>query len=91
MFSTENLVHDIPGYFIINNDLEITATNEILVNGVWKYPGEIRIGDKLMNSDKGEEEVESIYYVEKEVIVYNLEIEGTSTYFASGVMCLIFG
>ncbi len=65
--------------------MKITATNPIWAEGSWTYPGSLRIGDKLMDSNKKDVIINSIEYVNKKVIVFNLQIENTETYFASGI------
>jgi len=73
------------GYLIINNKLKVTTNHMIYVNGEWKEAGEIRIGDRLVN-EKGEKfVVKSLEKVDKQVKVYNIEIEGYKTYFANGI------
>jgi len=79
------LSHTMPEYYVINNDLEITATNPILANGEWKLPPQLKIGDKLLLSEGKTGYINSIQYIKKQVIVHNLQVENTHTYFAGGI------
>jgi len=73
------------GYLIINNKLKVTTNHMIYINGEWKEAGEIKIGDRLIN-EKGEKfAVKSLEKVDKQVKVYNIEIEKYRTYFANGI------
>ena len=81
---TAVLSHEMSGYYTINDHLQITETNPIRANNGWTYPGSLEIGDELLGVDD-ELYVEGVYYTNKEVIVYNLQIEPTNTYFASGI------
>lgn len=79
------LSHIMLGYYTINDNLQITETNPIWAEGSWTYPGSLRVGDELLSSGDGKLFVENIYYTDGEVVVYNLQIEPTNTYFASGI------
>ena len=74
--------HEMPGYYVIDNNLKITATNPIWANDQWVYPLQLNIGDQMMDSNGNADYVDSIYYVERDVTVYNLQVEKTYTYFA---------
>jgi len=82
---TAILSHEMPGYYTINDHLKITETNPIWANNGWTYPGSLEIGDELLGVDDTEMFVDNIKYIEEEVVVYNLQIEPTNTYFASGI------
>ncbi len=79
-----SLSHIMPEYYEINDNLGITSTNPILVNGEWKFPSELKIGDSLLTSSGNTERVKRIEYVKGIVQVYNLQIN-TGTYFAGGI------
>ena len=78
--------HVMPGYYVLDDELKITATNPIFVNGEWSYPPKLKIGDKLLTAEGKEKKIESIKYAEGEVKVYNLQVEKTKNYFAEDVL-----
>jgi len=82
---TALLSHIMPGYYVIDDSLEITATNQIWADNEWKYPRDLSIGDELINSNNEIDYVDSIEYMDKEVVVFNLLVPGTNNYFAGGV------
>lgn len=73
------------GYLILNSNLKVTAEHKMWVNNAWRDAGSIQIGDTLIDKNNKEVKVESIEWQAGEVPVYNLTIEGKSTYFAGGV------
>src|SRR3989338_6818433 len=78
--------HVMLGYYVLDNELKITATNPIFVNGKWGYPPELKVGDELLTAEGKEKKIRSIKYVGGEVKVYNLQIEKTGNYFAEDVL-----
>jgi hypothetical protein len=72
----------------LSNDelMRVTPEHVILVNGVWKKAGEIKVGDKLLGLLDEEIEVLEIKRINKKVRVYNFEVEGTHTHIAHGVV-----
>ena len=48
------------GYFVINNELEITNDHPVLANGAWTKPEELYIGDYI-----NDVKVESIKYIDR--------------------------
>ena len=78
--------HVMLGYYVLDNELKITATNPIFVNGKWGYPPELKVGDELLTAEGKEKKIRSIKYVGGEVKVYNLQIEKTGNYFAEGIL-----
>jgi len=77
--------HVVSGYFVVNNKLQITMNHRLLVNGTWKYAGEIEIGDTLLTNDGAREKVASLKFVPKWTLVYNIELDKYHTYFADGI------
>lgn len=77
--------HVVSGYFVVNNKLQITMNHRLLVNGAWKYAGEIEIGDTLLTSDGVKEKVTSLKFVSEWTLVYNIELDKYHTYFADGI------
>jgi len=80
-------VHSIStnGYLILNGNIKVTAEHMMWVNNNWKDAGDIQVGDYLLDKDGKEVKVESIEWQAEKVSVYNLTIEGKSTYFAGNV------
>lgn len=75
------------GYFIINNHLKVTDDHPIWVNNSWIKVKDIKKDNLLLNFNNKTESVESIEYIEGEVEVYNIKVEGESTtYFANEVL-----
>lgn len=77
--------HVVSGYFVVNNKLRITMNHRLLVNGTWKYAGEIEIGDTLLTNDSVKEKVVSLKFVSEWTLVYNIELDKYHTYFADGI------
>ncbi len=73
------------GYMIINTQLKVTANHLIWVNNTWKEAGSIQVGDSLMSINGNKVSVTSVEYLADPQVVYNLEVQGTHTYFAGGV------
>lgn len=77
--------HVVSGYFVVNDKLRITMNHRLLVNGIWKYAGEIEIGDELLTENGAKEKVVSLKYVPEWTLVYNIELDKYHTYFADGI------
>lgn len=77
--------HLVDGYLTINGHLNITTNHRLLINGIWKHAGEIKIGDILLDTDGNLEKVNSVIYVPEWLIVYNIELENYHTFFADGI------
>lgn len=77
--------HVVSGYLVINDALQITVNHRLLVNGVWKHAGEIKVGDVLLTDDGSEEKVSSIKFIPEWTLVYNIELDRYHTYFANGI------
>ncbi|MFC1615808.1 beta-propeller domain-containing protein [Patescibacteria group bacterium] len=75
--------HYVPGYLVINDNLEVTTEHIVLVNGIWDVAGNVEEGDFLMNSDGAEVEVYSIEEVNEATWVYNFEVDDYHTYIAN--------
>ena len=61
------------GYFVINNELEITNDHPVLANGKWTTPEELYIGDYI-----NDVKVESINYVDRLTPTVSIVIDGDS-------------
>ena len=61
------------GYFVINNELEITNDHPVLANGAWTKPEELYIGDYINNV-----KVESLEYIDRMTPTVSIVIDGDS-------------
>ena len=61
------------GYFVINNELEITNDHPVLANGAWTKPEELYIGDYI-----NDVKVESIKYIDRMTPTVSIVIDGDS-------------
>ena len=61
------------GYFVINNELEITNDHPVLANGAWTKPEELYIGDYI-----NDVKVESIKYIDCLTPTVSIVIDGDS-------------
>ncbi|OGY78797.1 MAG: hypothetical protein A3B74_03350 [Candidatus Kerfeldbacteria bacterium RIFCSPHIGHO2_02_FULL_42_14] len=77
--------HVVSGYFVVNDTLHITMNHRLLVNGMWKHAGEIKIGDELLTQAGVSEKVVSLQFVPEWTLVYNIELDKYHTYFADDI------
>ena len=84
----KTFIHDnISQYIIINNLLKVTKNHPTYVNGAWQEAGNIKLGDVLRDIDGNNFRVTSLKEENNPSIeVYNLEVEGTHTYYAEGLL-----
>jgi hypothetical protein len=61
------------GYFVINNELEITNDHPVLANGTWTKPEELYIGDYI-----NDVKVESIKYIDRMTPTVSIVVDGDS-------------
>ena len=61
------------GYFVINNELEITNDHPVLANGTWTKPEELYIGDYI-----NDVKVASIKYIDRLTPTVSIVIDGDS-------------
>ena len=61
------------GYFVINNELEITNDHPVLANSAWIKPEELYIGDYI-----NDVKVESIKYIDRMTPTVSIVIDGDS-------------
>lgn len=81
-------------YLVINGDLQVTPNHPLLVDGVWIYAGDIKIGAHLFSITGSGVVVKSVEKVYKKVPTYNLETAlfttsraiASGTYFVQGSM-----
>ncbi len=92
--NSENLVKEkvikthnveVDGYFVINNNLNVTENHVVRVNDEWRRADQIKIGNYLIDRDGKNVTVESIEWRKEKTMVYNLEIEDKHSYFVNGV------
>lgn len=69
------------GTIIINKSLSVTPDHYLFVNNGWMQAGSVQGGDTLLGIDGNPVPVTSVEWVLGKTSVYNLEIEGTHTYF----------
>tara|TARA_E500000178_G_C17035685_1_gene763238 strand:+ start:3458 stop:6571 length:3114 start_codon:yes stop_codon:yes gene_type:complete len=61
------------GYFVINNELEITNDHPVLANGTWTKPEELHVGDYINHV-----KVESIKYIDRVTPTVSIIVDGDS-------------
>lgn len=81
---TDVIRHSVEGYLLLNQRIGVTPEHILWVNGTWKTAGDLRVGDTLLLEDERLETVRDIMLVRRRTEVFNLTVEGTHTYFASG-------
>lgn len=79
-------VHKSPAYYILNKNLNVTPEHRFFSEGKWIPLGELRIGDKLLNSQGQVVLIKSLEMIEQESTVYNFEVEKYHTYIAGDVV-----
>jgi len=83
---TRTYVVEAFSYLVINGNLRVTSTHPFYVNGSWVQAGDIRTGQSLLNKSGARVQVVTIEQVNRGVRVYNIEVEGTHTFFVNGVL-----
>lgn len=73
-------------YLLINGSMRVTPTHPFWVDGVWVIAGDLKAGNELAGVDGSPMLVDSIESVKFGVRVYNIEVEGTHTFFVDGVL-----
>ncbi len=72
-------------YLLINGKLKVTPNHPMMVNGKWAEIGTAKVGDSL-KTETGQQVILSIKEVKGSVEVYNLDVSGSSTYYAEGYL-----
>ncbi len=75
---------EVSGYFVINQQLKVTGEHRVFANGYFKRVDHLQSGDKLLNAQGEEVEVESVEWVQDQAKVYNFSVANQQTYFANG-------
>lgn len=73
-------------YYLINGTLRVTALHPFSVAGEWINAEDLVVGTQLVGSDGANILVSSVERVDFGVRVYNLEVDGTHTFFVNGVL-----
>ncbi len=73
-------------YIVINGDLRVTASHKLYAGGKWVPAGHLAAGDKLFSITGETVPIQSLEQVFVEASTYNLEVNGTHTFFAGGIL-----
>ncbi len=76
---------EVDGYFVINNNLNVTENHIVRVNNEWRRADQIKIGDVLVDQNGEEIIIDSIEWRKEKTMVYNLEIENKHSFFVNNV------
>ncbi len=77
-------IKNVSEYFVINENLEVTAEHVVFANGQWIKVADLKLGDSMVDKDGHLIKIASMRPVVKSVDVYNMEIKDYHTYFANG-------
>lgn len=90
-FTTSEVVslspHPQRTYFLINNELKVTAAHRLLVyrdsvsNWMWVRPNDIAVGDTFYSVDKVEIPISSIELVIEDLTTYNINVEEVDSFY----------
>ena len=72
-------------YLVINERLKVTPYHPMYANYEWTSADNLTIGDTLINTIIGEEDVYSIEKIYEQVPVYDLELDNQSIYIAENI------
>ena len=53
-------IHDVDGYHVINNGLEVTSVHRVFTQRGWLTVSQLEIGDRLLNQQEEWVEIETI-------------------------------
>ena len=70
------ITHSDKSYYIINNKLEATPNHKIYTLSGWKKVSELQVNDELLNENLEVEVITSIEFVEDDVDVYDISLNG---------------
>lgn len=74
------------GYLLVNGMIKVTPTHKLFVNGIWKPAGDMVIGDRMTGPDGSDVLLQSMEWKRERMMVYNLTIDGTHSFFADGIL-----
>lgn len=77
---------DKDSYYIINDQMKVTADHRVLSENQWIPIGELGVGDTLTDSTGNPVVIDSMKPVMETVRIYNFEVNPTHTYIADGVI-----
>jgi hypothetical protein len=72
-------------YLVLNGSIRMTGSHPVMSSGTWTESADIEVGD-LIAGAVGPVRIDALEWVETPVRVYNIEVLGTSTYFAAGLL-----
>ncbi len=73
-------------YYLINGAIEVTGAHPFQVGSSWVNAEELVVGDVLSGMGGARIPVETIENIDFGVRAYNLEVEGTHTFFIDGIL-----
>ena len=73
-------------YLIVNGKMRVTPNHPVLLNGEWREIGSAKIGDHMTDINGSTVAITSIDKVYKKAPTYNLEVDGTHTYYAEDLL-----
>ncbi|MEK7872506.1 MAG: Hint domain-containing homing endonuclease [Chloroflexota bacterium] len=73
-------------YYVVNDNLKITPTHTLLVNGAWKPSQEMKVGDTLFNADGEPTQITSLKEIVQDVDVFNLFTDEPNDFFAENFL-----
>ena len=74
-----------PGYLLINGQLRVTRSHPFASKGTWREARALSVGDEVQGRI-APIRVNSIEFVNKGVRVYNLNVDGSHTFFVDGFL-----
>jgi len=80
----KTFIHTVSGYLLINNQLRVTNTHNLYINGRWITAGEARIGDQYLDASGNYKSITSIQSMSGLYNVYNFSVDNQHTYLANG-------
>ena len=86
LVSTVFVHPDTKGYYIINNNLNVTGNHPMWVDGGWKQVEDIVVTDELQHIDGSKVTVDAIKQVDDVVETYNFKVENVHNYYANNVL-----
>lgn len=77
----------VQGYYVINNELAVTATHPVYTDKGIKLVSELKVGDNLINFLGEPEPIKTMNFYDVEVVVYNLiDVVPNHNYFAENYL-----
>lgn len=73
-------------YYLLNGFIKVTGEHPFYVNGQWKKVKDLEIGDRFQSYLGSEIALATKENVQRDLDVYNIEVDGVHDYFAFGVL-----